>query len=87
MNHTNFRKGEPPQVTDHAVLRYMERVLGIDVSALRAEILPPMRAKAVKTIGNGRLPLGNGLDLVIKGGQVITIAPRHHPGDPTGKKL
>ena len=29
----------PPSVTNHALLRYIERVLGINVKALRTEIL------------------------------------------------
>lgn len=30
-----------PYVSDHAVIRYFERVYGLDIAALRAEILTP----------------------------------------------
>jgi hypothetical protein len=32
------REAPPPVVTDHALLRYLERVIGLDVQAHRAEV-------------------------------------------------
>lgn len=37
-----------PGVSDHAVVRYMERVLGLDVDAIRREILTPERADMIR---------------------------------------
>ena len=65
-------------VTDHAVLRYLERVRDIDVEALRQEIAqllgvtaenPPRRAKVV-----------GGFLFHVKDGQVVTVVrPEERP--------
>jgi hypothetical protein len=59
-------------VTDHAVLRYVERVMGIDVEAIRAE----MASHAVQTAAAMQchtVKLGNGARLKLKGGTVMTV--------------
>lgn len=37
-----------PTVTDHALLRYIERVHGVDIEAIRAAILTPVVVTAIK---------------------------------------
>lgn len=67
------------QVSDHAVLRYLERVRGINIQAIRNEILTPQRVELMalgcKTIK------GNGYELVIKNYTVITVL--NTKDDPT----
>lgn len=38
-------------VSDHAVVRYLERRYGMDLDAIRAEIVPPAVASAVAALG------------------------------------
>lgn len=70
-------------VTDHAVLRYLERVDGIDIAAVRATI----RARLARAIA-AAASIGLGDDLVvvapeaiyvIEGGLLITCRPAGHP--------
>lgn len=38
-----------PAISDHAVLRYMERVMGLDIDSLRSKILSPAIIGAMKS--------------------------------------
>jgi hypothetical protein len=59
-------------VSDHAVVRWLERQKGLDLEAVRAEIA----AVAQPHIGTaGTVPLGNGLVMLIDGNRVVTIMP------------
>lgn len=67
----------PPVVSDHAVVRWMERAIGIDVRA-KAEnhILGEGREQVIATIGSGRIKLpGFDLWVVVRGGRVATVEP------------
>ncbi|WP_051442637.1 hypothetical protein [Mesorhizobium sp. WSM3626] len=67
---------EPVRVSDHAMVRYMERVLGMDVEQLRAHIAEGTRrhqqAPCVRTLG-ARF-------LLVDGVVVTTIEGRSVPG-------
>ena len=64
---------EAPVVTEHALLRYIERVMGVDLDALRAEILNPSRAAMVKAMGSGKIDMKDGRKIVFKNRAVVTI--------------
>lgn len=60
-----------PVVTDHALIRYIERVLGYDLEAVKALILTPDRIKMIEA---GAMDIrGDGYVLKIKNGTVITV--------------
>jgi len=61
-------------VSDHALVRYMERVLGADIEELKAKILPGETLKLMKELSfnDGRYPCGD-FYLVLKDGVVVTI--------------
>jgi hypothetical protein len=67
---------EPVRVSDHAMIRYMERVLGMDIEQLRAHIAEAtrrhQRAPCVRTLG-ARF-------LLINGRVVTTIEGHSVPG-------
>lgn len=69
-------------VTDHAVLRWLERVTGIDVARqVRDEILAEGREELIPKVGNGKICLGD-IDAVLQivAGRVVTVkvrAPSH----------
>lgn len=64
---------QKPGVTEHAILRFFERCQGIDRAAVVAEILTPANVKAIETLGDCELPLGNGHRAIVKNKQVVTI--------------
>ena len=60
-------------VSDHALLRYLERVHGIDVEAARREIIDICRVAA--SLGN-RTKVHDGHVYVIDGCWVTTVMPK-----------
>jgi hypothetical protein len=63
-----------PVVTDHALLRYLERALGMDLEALRREIA---RAAAKGVAHGAPVVIFGGGKLVIHDGVVRTVLPRN----------
>jgi hypothetical protein len=63
-------KRRPHPVTDHAVLRYLERVCGVDIEAIRgrihAECWEALRAGAARKTCRG-------VRYRIKNGRVVTV--------------
>lgn len=65
------RSPDNPQVTDHAVLRYLERVKGFDIAAVRKEMLTPEVTSAIRV---GAVSLKrDGVEYVLQDGMVITV--------------
>ncbi len=61
-------------ITDHAIVRYLERVLGMDMEAIRREICPPEVEKLARAIRSGNLPVpGKRYRLAITNFVVTTI--------------
>lgn len=61
------------QVTDHALVRYFERVLGLDVEAIRSGILTPEQATKAAALQTVDFALGPGVRAIVRGGRVVTI--------------
>lgn len=63
-------------VTEHAVIRYMQRVLNIDFDKFRKEILSEKVQMQIIEIGDGNFPIivnDKSFTLVVRNGHVITI--------------
>lgn len=60
-----------PTITDHALLRYMERMHGVDVAAMKAELLSEALVAAIKA-GATAMKTPDGT-FVINGSSVITF--------------
>lgn len=60
-------------VTDHALVRYLERVIGLDVEAFRLTMLTPDQLLMAKSLKECDIPLGGGVTAVVRGGIVVTI--------------
>ena len=58
-------------VTDHAVIRYLERVKGIDIERIRKEIETPTVRAALRIGASG--VRSKGVQYVIKGGKIVTV--------------
>ena len=66
-------------VTDHAVLRYLERVYGLDIGAVRAEMLR-LAAPAAEKARTGGLPRtltvrSAKIGFLVVGGRIVTVPP------------
>jgi len=62
-----------PTITDHALLRYIERVHGIDVEAMKSWLLNDAVKSAV--VSGAASCIQDGLKFVIKGSSVVTVVP------------
>lgn len=61
-------------VTDHAVLRYLQRHHNIDMDAIRAQLLAHGRAALIRQMPSGWIKAHDlGVVLVCQGGSVVTI--------------
>ena len=70
--------GDVVTVTDHAVVRWLERVLGVDVDQLRREMVPPELALLVREYGSGRFTIA-GVRYIVSGGHVTTVHKHAQP--------
>ena len=62
----------PVTISDHAIVRWLERVKGVDIEAIRAEMRTPALAKADE-FGCPVLIGRHGERLVIRDGVVTTV--------------
>jgi hypothetical protein len=62
------------EVSDHAVLRYAERVLGLDPTDVRATIKARVTPLA-NALGDGEYPVAGGCRAVVKNRTVVTVVP------------
>lgn len=63
-----------PVISDHAVLRYLERAYGLDVEAVRAEMM--VGVPAAIDFG-ARVVICHGVRLIIRDGRtVVTVLPK-----------
>lgn len=60
-------------MSDHAVLRYLERSMPLDISRIRNEILTEEFCFVVKKMGDGKYPVGKGLKAVVVNSVIVTI--------------
>lgn len=68
-----LKTGNKIIVSEHAVLRYLERTMELDLKAVENEILSKEVVSQYRTLGNGKYPVSNGYKAVIKDNVVLTI--------------
>jgi hypothetical protein len=61
------------QISDHAILRYLERAIGIDMDRIRADMLTPRRRSAILKLGDGKYPVSRDCRAVVVDRVVVTI--------------
>lgn len=66
-------RNKEPIITEHALLRYIERVYSINLEDVKNSILSPQTRKAIQVIGSGKFPLDVGGRAVVKGNTIVTI--------------
>lgn len=67
-----LKGNETPIVSEHAILRYLERVKGIDIEAVRNEIMDERTETMVKFASSGRIKKDTHV-LVVKNNVIITV--------------
>jgi hypothetical protein len=60
-------------ITEHAILRYLERVKGIDLTEIENEILTPKVKEMIETLGRTGVYPNNKFQVCLKNNRVITI--------------
>lgn len=60
-----------PKVTDHALMRFMERILNLDMDSLRTRILTPTVAAAIRA-GASAVTV-EGVRMLVSGGVITTV--------------
>jgi len=68
-----------PAVTDHAIVRYLERVYGIDMDVIRAEIVTPV-VQIAEGFGCGTVIGKHGCRVMIQDGVVTSVWPKRNRG-------
>lgn len=71
-------------ITDHALLRYLERVLGYDVETLRRQIGHEI---AARTSGDATSVKMDGYQYRIENKAVVTITSINRPNIRSGRKV
>ena len=79
------RKKKNVVVSEHAILRYLERVHGVDIEALKQEIMPDSIKDSIETVGSGRYPVNGTHTLLVKQFVVSTILTKE-PKEPKEPK-
>lgn len=68
---------EPPAervgITDHAIIRYLERVHNLDIEKIKAEMVPPNIEKMILKCQTAKVPIQKGVRLIVKDCVVITV--------------
>lgn len=59
-------------ISEHAMLRYLQRVHGIDLEQVQREMLPSGVEEQIRTLGSGLFPV-DGFSLRVRDGQVVTV--------------
>lgn len=72
-NIKQIRNSNGLKVSEHATLRFMERVQKLDVTEIHSKIVTPYLLQLHNQLGDGTLPNGEGLQVVIKDAVVVTV--------------
>jgi hypothetical protein len=60
-------------VSDHAVIRFFERAMGFDIEQVRERIVTNSLNDAIKATGDGKYPICEGLQVVVRNGVAVTV--------------
>lgn len=70
------RKSRPLIVSDHAIIRYLERIKGIDLQAVSLALQEENLKRRYEKLGDGCYPV-NDLMVVVKSGCISTVYPNN----------
>jgi hypothetical protein len=64
------------QITEHALLRYCQRILGIDVEQIKSKLLSKNVKQIISVLGNGEFPVDDKTTIVVKNNAIVTVINR-----------
>ena len=65
-----------PKVSEHAILRYMEHVMGVDLNMFREEIMDAALRKTIEQLGDGKYPIADNRGFaIVKNNVVVSVIP------------
>ena len=66
------------RITDHALLRYLDRVEGYNIEEARRQIVDDQLKAYVSIVGgNGKVPVGDGKHMfVVKNSAIVSVVPK-----------
>ena len=67
-----------PIITEHALIRYMERVKGIDVESMRKEVVNNKIVDQITRLGSGTFPCGD-YKIVVRDSIIVTVLCNEKP--------
>jgi hypothetical protein len=67
------KKAKAVMVSEHSILRYLERVRGVDLDQVKKEIMPEATIQRIRAMGNGEYPVGGSHTLRVRDNTVITV--------------
>lgn len=62
-----------PNVTEHAILRYLERYHDINIDSIKNKILSENLITQINALNSGKFPIQNGLTAVVKNKSIVSI--------------
>ena len=66
-------KAKAPVVSEHALLRYIERSMGVNLEEIKNLILSRDVTAMISSLGNGTYPIPGGLKAVVRENTIISI--------------
>lgn len=72
-------KSAAPIITEHALLRYVERVMQIDLEEVKNKILASGSVVMAGDFPNGKFEIGDGFVAVVRDRTIVTIEPKSKP--------
>ena len=73
-------KKSDPIITEHALLRYLERVKGIDLGQIQKEIMTEYMIDMIKRIHSGKIPIPgmNGVRVIVRNESIVSVESREN---------
>jgi uncharacterized protein YydD (DUF2326 family) len=65
-----------PVISEHAMLRYVERFLGVNLKEIEKDILSEETLKIINKISSGKIPYKKDHVLIVKNKTIVTITDR-----------
>jgi hypothetical protein len=75
-------KVRPVIVSEHAILRYLERVKGIDLDQVKKEIAPEHILGRIRAMGAGEYPVGGTHTLKVTDSTIVTVLTKEEKPIP-----
>jgi hypothetical protein len=60
-------------MSEHALLRYVQYAIGIDLDAICASVMTPELKKQIETLGDGVYPIGGGFRARVLNKTIVTV--------------